>query len=180
MKPQFGERVLVRLVLDGYYSMDHDGRFWRMYRGVLVGAEHRTPPGYMCVRKIVDGRRVVAMSHRLVWQAHNGDIPDDLVINHLNGRKDDNRLVNLEVVTACENTQHAFRTGLKVQPNGDRNPVTLLSDQQVVEIRELYASGTHRSPDLARRFGASVSHVCRIIRGESRKHQGGSLKVAHV
>ncbi|MBO7322023.1 MAG: HNH endonuclease [Bacteroidales bacterium] len=41
--------------------------------------------------------------HRLVWKAFNGEIPEGLVINHLNECKTDNRLCNLELVTAKEN-----------------------------------------------------------------------------
>lgn len=42
-------------------------------------------------------------AHRLMWECHNGIIPEDRVINHINEVKHDNRLVNLELVTQSEN-----------------------------------------------------------------------------
>jgi hypothetical protein len=51
-------------------------------------------------------------AHRLVWESVNGPIPDGMQINHRNGIKTDNRLENLELATASENTQHAYDTGL--------------------------------------------------------------------
>lgn len=43
--------------------------------------------------------------HRLVYMTFVGTIPDSLQINHINHDKSDNRLENLEVVTASENQE---------------------------------------------------------------------------
>jgi hypothetical protein len=47
--------------------------------------------------------------HRVMWIAHRGPIPSGRVINHLNGIKRDNRLVNLECVTQRQNALHGRR-----------------------------------------------------------------------
>ena len=41
--------------------------------------------------------------HRFVWEWFNGPIPEGYQINHINENKEDNRLENLELVTAKEN-----------------------------------------------------------------------------
>jgi len=53
-------------------------------------------------------RGVSAGAHRIMWIANRGEIPDGCQINHRNRVRDDNRLVNLEVVTRTENVRHAL------------------------------------------------------------------------
>ena len=47
--------------------------------------------------------------HRLVWEAFNGQIPEGLQVNHINEVKTDNRLSNLNLMTAKENTNWGSR-----------------------------------------------------------------------
>lgn len=47
--------------------------------------------------------------HRLVWLAFNGPIPEGLQVNHINEIKADNRLENLNLMTAKENTNWGSR-----------------------------------------------------------------------
>ena len=49
------------------------------------------------------------MLHRLIWTLAHGEIPKGLVIDHINGNKNDNRLVNLRAITAQKN-QHNRHT----------------------------------------------------------------------
>lgn len=62
--------------------------------------------GYRVVQ--IDGHRCFA--HRIVWIACEDPIPLGMQINHRNYRRTDNRICNLEVVTAAENMAHARRT----------------------------------------------------------------------
>lgn len=62
----------------------------------------------------------VDVAHRMIWASVHGPIPDGMQINHINGIKTDNRIENLELVTASENTKHAYRLGLR-NATGENN-----------------------------------------------------------
>src|SRR5678809_161305 len=43
---------------------------------------------------------------RLVWVYHHGDIPDGLVIDHINRNRQDDRIENLRLVTRRQNQRN--------------------------------------------------------------------------
>lgn len=56
-----------------------------------------------------NGYRVVTISkkkhyeHRLIWEMHNGPIPDGMEIDHINRIRDDNRIENLQLLSHQDN-----------------------------------------------------------------------------
>ena len=114
------------------------------------------------------------MVHRMVWEAFNGTIPPGQVINHLNGIKSDNRLINLEICTRQENTQHAIRTGLfkPTGPHGggpvlfgENNPSARLTIKTVKKIQGLGYAGT-RGAVIARLLGLKERTVYHVLAGD--------------
>ncbi|HNC23765.1 MAG TPA: HNH endonuclease signature motif containing protein [Opitutaceae bacterium] len=79
---------------------------WRKKIGkkVIVGTEAGTPhsDGYITIRAFK--KRFYA--HRLIWIMHHGEIPADLVIDHINHDPSDNRVENLRLVTKAQNVAH--------------------------------------------------------------------------
>lgn len=53
----------------------------------------------------IDGRQY--LTHRLAWIYVNGDIPDGIEVDHINGDPADNRIANLRLATRAQN--HANR-----------------------------------------------------------------------
>ena len=43
--------------------------------------------------------------HRYVWTQANGEIPKGMEIDHINGKRDDNRIENLQMLTKKQNNQ---------------------------------------------------------------------------
>lgn len=151
----------------GVFSVDSEGRVWRGKKR----AENRVG-GYLQVKVMVCGVRYYTCAHRLVWRALHGPIPRGIVVNHKNGRKDDNRPDNLELVTYSGNTKHAYRSGL-MDEHGQRNPAAKLSDHQVAQIRNMYAQGGYTMLALGNLFGVCFQQISRIVRGQRRPKQGG-------
>lgn len=50
-------------------------------------------------------------AHRVIWIMRNGDIPEGLVIDHINGIVDDNRMSNLRAVTPTQNKRNTYGKG---------------------------------------------------------------------
>ena len=68
--------------------------------------------GYCKVTLQKDKYRKMFSVHRLVAQAYLKNYSNTLQVNHINGIKTDNRVENLEMVTAKENMQKAVEIGL--------------------------------------------------------------------
>lgn len=185
---RLAERVLHTLVTLGQWEIDEQGRIWRTATrtGLKGGGSHVVPcarrraekslaSGYLMVRATIGGARVCGLAHRLVWQHFHGDIPEGKVINHRNGKKNDNRPANLEVESYSGNALHARRV-LGVSPqHGQHNNAARLSASDVAEIRLARARG-EKPTSIAARFGIRYQHVYRLCNGERWGHLASPAK----
>jgi hypothetical protein len=155
----------------GYQVSSHGriiGKSGRIIQGgrdkdgyAIISADTRTP--HVKTLKV----------HRLVTEAFIGPIPEGYHVNHINGIKDDNRIDNLEIVTAQYNVIHGFealgRVGRNTNPaKGSSHGNALLNEQSVREIRASYPSKTSR--ELAAKHNVSVSSIQGIVSRRSWKH----------
>jgi hypothetical protein len=97
----------------------------------------------------------------MVALAFLGPYPAGRCCNHKNGIKTDNRLENIEYVTAAENSRHAWRNGLC--GIGRR---AKLSREQVVAIKEKSRLGVLQRV-IAEEFGITQSAVSLIVTGKN-------------
>ena len=168
------EKILHNLVKSGEWKIDSLGQIWMRKGNGWKRAEHETPQGYLQVRKMINRVRIHTGAHRLVYQQFKGKIPEGMTINHINGKKNDNRPENLEVATYSENRKHAFMVGL-VNQDGQKNPASKLTNQQIREIRERYAHGGVTQKELGLEYNVAFQTISQIVRGERRQNQSGPV-----
>lgn len=101
------------------YGCDPDGTTYST-KGKRKGNIHHT--GYGVITTYKDGTHKQLRVHRFIYECVTGkEIPDGLVINHIDGNKLNNRFDNLEAVTPRDNTIHAIQTGLMRPHVGEYN-----------------------------------------------------------
>ena len=78
------------------------------WRHAAQGRQLERPAGYLTDQ----GRRKINMDysiffcHRLVWVMHNGQIPEGLEIDHIDGDRTNNRIENLRLVNKSQNAHN--------------------------------------------------------------------------
>ena len=96
--------------------------------------------------------------HRLVALAFVLNPLNKPQVNHKNGIKADNRVENLEWVTASENSRHAIENGLQVARRGEDNHYAKLSNADIVAIR----NSKNRLRECAKEYGVSEGNISMI------------------
>lgn len=119
-----------------------------------------------------DGKTYSVAIHRLVLSAFVGQCPDGMQACHYDDNCTNNRLVNLRWDTLEANLADQARNGKVLM--GESNGHSRLTEKQIVEIRERYASG-EKSRDLALEFGVIRTHITDITGGRTWKHVGGPI-----
>ena len=85
------------------YVLDEEGNIYGKSGKLL--SQFTKDGRYLFVNLCNDGKMVQESVHRLMWIYHKGEIPYNMTIDHINGDKQDNRLVNLQLLTACDNSR---------------------------------------------------------------------------
>jgi len=140
-------------VVDGYegkYAVTTNGRVWNIRKNNWL-KQHKTGRGYYYVTLCKDNTSKNYKVHRLVGLAFVQNPDDKPQINHLNGKKSDNRVSNLKWSTARENMQHACDTGL--------NKTFKLSYNQKIAICIMKVKMKIKQKYIALQFGVSAPNI---------------------
>jgi len=102
--------------------IDNDYVVYRINKeGKLEQCKISYTNGYLQTGSKLNG---VVLLHRLIWETFNGEIPENMCIDHINTIRDDNRLENLRVVTRQENMNNPITIEhLRNSKTGEKNPM---------------------------------------------------------
>ena len=122
--------------------------------------------GYHQIFLSKNGVRTLTRVHRIVALAFLPNVENKPIVNHINGIKTDNNVLNLEWATFSENGQHAFDTGLnhttdKIRATAKENgkKCRKLNIEQVKLLRSLRAEFGYGPDKLSRLTGISRSLI---------------------
>lgn len=115
------------------YKVNCNGDVLGVKGNLLKGFIH--PKGY---KHVFLGNGDCSKVHRLVAEAFIPNPENKPEVNHIDGNKLNNHVSNLEWCTRLENMQHAFSKGLAKTKSGESAPRSILTQEQVNEIRKNY------------------------------------------
>lgn len=164
---------------EGHYMASNLGRVFSVPRTDDKGRPQggklmafRLSGKYFAVHLCKNGIRSEHYVHRLILSAFV-TIPDkNSVVNHRNGEKIDNRLENLEWVSASENMRHSFRE-LSRKPSGPRGAdhhQAKLTENEVRLIRMIRETEGWTHSRLALQFKVSKATIRRIVNRTGWRH----------
>lgn len=129
---------------EGKYAITKDGKIWS-YPKPIIGYHKgkcftkgkflkpkKDTHGYLRVKFGSKGK--FRLVHRILAEIFLPKINIKKDVNHINGKRDDNRLKNLEWATRSENIKHGYNIG-------SHKPNKKLNEIEVNKIRELRESG---------------------------------------
>lgn len=102
------------------------------------------------------------MAHRLVAEYFLPNYEENLIVNHKDGNRLNNKVENLECVTVSENNYHAYRTGLKLMGNHIAQRIDYDEDLQ----GEIWQSYKNSSYLISNKGRARNSKTNKILKGK--------------
>lgn len=148
-----------------YFKHKYKGRMMSLAtdRGGYYNVTFRKTRGGAFTRKV----------HHLVLEAFVSERPAGAICRHLDGNPQNNRVENLSWGNHLENSRDAQEHGTSA--TGSRHGRSVLTEDQVIEIRNRYSRGGVSHDALSEEFGISRGVMSGIIRGELWKETGGPV-----
>lgn len=124
--------------------------------------------GYRQYTLTVNNIEFKILAHRLVYSCFNGKIPEGLVINHLDGIKDNNNVENLELCTIKENVLHSINV-LGNYNHGQYNKRSKLTTKDAISILERKKKG-ESALQISRDMNIARGTITNIYNGNAWPH----------
>ena len=92
---------------EGLYAITEDGRVWSYLKNKWLKPSNNR--GYKHVNLHKDGKIKMFLIHRLVYETFKGPIPKEMTVDHIDGCKDNNHILNLQLLTRGDNSRKACK-----------------------------------------------------------------------
>lgn len=154
--------------IDNYenYSISKEGKIFSIKKELTL---EKTYDGYLRTALYKNNIKTRFLVHRLVALTFIPNPKKKTMVNHINGIKTDNRVENLEWVTASENCAHAVKIGLSNFAVGESFQRSHLKDEDIKQIRLLKTNG-HSNAELSLIFNTSRQNIYHIVSYNSWRH----------
>lgn len=156
---------------EGLYAITDDGKIWSYPKLNGIGFRdghwmkqyvHR---GYSYVVLTRESKQKSYIVHRLVAQTYLENPLLKKQVNHKNGDKLDNHILNLEWNTPSENSKHAYSSGLHIHVGlkGEKNGRAKLDNNKVLEMRSIKKPHSY----WMEKYNVSKSVVSAVVNNKS-------------
>lgn len=146
-----------------YYASDY-GAIYSVPYGAFL-RKHYNEKNYCLVNTRDDDIKRSYRVHRIVWESVHGPIPDSKEIDHINSKRWDNNISNLQLMTHVENLQKMFGENY-----------TFLTDDDIVAIGKYLLDGVP-TKKLAEKYNVSRDIIADI---KYRNYRGDVLVAAGI
>jgi len=126
--------------------------------------------GYLLVVLCKNGVRKTLKVHRLVANTFIPNPENKPTVNHIDSDRTNNFVSNIEWATYSENNKHAYDNGLQKPLKGEKHGRAKLSEDQVLEIRRIFATGEYTKTALGKMFGVSGRLIGYIVNRKRWEH----------
>lgn len=163
-KKRKNDKIIQELLSDPIYDVRPDGTIWT--RKAKTGRIFVDPGRWREMISInKDGYAVIKYNGqqlrrcRIIWAKYGDSALDaELTINHISGKKEDDRPENLEQVTQADNNLHMYRTLKRTATKGNAK-ITQEIAEKIRMDRDL--GYTYRG--LVEKYGVSKSTISYVV-----------------
>ena len=115
------------------YSVNKTGQIYSHYKNKFIRLNKKNN-GYLQINLYNKGTFKTKLVHRIVAESYILNINNLKQVNHINGIKHDNRIDNLEWVSAKQNTIHSWKIGLSINTEYQRIKSSEIHSKIVLDL----------------------------------------------
>jgi len=126
--------------------------------------------GYYTVQLRKNKKPYPYLLHRLLAIQFIPNPENKPCVNHIDSNRLNNKLNNLEWVTYSENNSHAHKFGGQKIYIGEKHSQNVLTEKDVLEIRNTYVKGIVTQIMLANKYGCTRGAIQGVLTRKTWKH----------